>query len=161
MSYYTTFQLVWEDPSEDFSFAAALDVLIEQREDLPKEPIRIDGVVITPSGDKYTITPEKAETIELKRQGLRLLGKVLTERFGHTEEEARERKNFTALLMENESARWREYPTDMKRLSRAFPEMTFILYRDGEHSDDFTKEFFRDGVHKSVKARIVYDDPDF
>jgi hypothetical protein len=59
-----------------------------------------------------------------------------------------------------ESMKWYECSADMKRISKMYPDYTFLLEGEGEDSGDMWREFFKNGMSKRIKARVVFDDFD-
>lgn len=58
-----------------------------------------------------------------------------------------------------EEAKWYDHETDMRELSRKFPNMTFCLEGDGEDRDDMWREYYHNGDMEYCAAQIVYKEP--
>lgn len=58
-----------------------------------------------------------------------------------------------------EEAKWYDHETDMRELSRKFPNMTFCLEGDGEDRDDMWCEYYHNGDMEYCAAQIVYEEP--
>lgn len=58
-----------------------------------------------------------------------------------------------------DSMKWYESDSDMKTLSREYPEMLFLLTGDGEESDDFWRAFYKDGMGCEQQVHMCYDPP--
>ena len=69
-------------------------------------------------------------------------------------------KCWERVLSGDEEARWYENELEMARLSRFWPEVTFVLEGDGEQSDDLWRSYFRDGKVHAVEGKIVFADFD-
>lgn len=52
--------------------------------------------------------------------------------------------------------KWYEYRKDMLKLSRLFPNVTFILEGKGEEDGDLWKEYFKDNKNIRHNCRITY-----
>ena len=63
------------------------------------------------------------------------------------------------VLTNIDAVKWYDYATDMLALSRVYPNITFVMTREGEEFGDFTKEYFLNGKHEGVRAELVYPDP--
>ena len=70
-----------------------------------------------------------------------------------------DRDDFERILEHGTPVKWYEFKEDMTRLSLAYPKMIFVLHRSGEENGDMTREYFRNGQHRQVKARIEWDAP--
>lgn len=60
------------------------------------------------------------------------------------------------VLSGEEATLWYENEVEMARISRFWPEVTFILEGDGEQSDDLWRSYFQDGKVHAVEGRIVF-----
>lgn len=62
----------------------------------------------------------------------------------------------------NGLTKWYEHDRDMLRLSRAFPEVLFVLWGEGENTEDLWKCYYLDGRVQEAPARVEYPafDPD-
>lgn len=58
-----------------------------------------------------------------------------------------------------ESCKWYDNETDLKDVSRMFPNSIFKLSCDGEDSDDFHEDYFVNGEYEYCQGRITYDKP--
>lgn len=61
-----------------------------------------------------------------------------------------------ALIDENE-AKWYDHESDMRELSRRFPNTLFELHGEGEDSGDIWVKYFKNGKMQSCEARIEFD----
>ena len=50
-----------------------------------------------------------------------------------------------------QGCKWYEHETDLKRLSKKFPTVTFTLSGEGEEQGDVWRTIFRDGKHKTIE----------
>ena len=58
-----------------------------------------------------------------------------------------------------DEAKWYDHETDMRELSRKFPNMTFCLEGDGEDREDMWREYYHNGDMEYCPAQIVYEEP--
>ena len=58
-----------------------------------------------------------------------------------------------------ESAKWHELESDLRWLSKSYPNVMFHCYRNGEESEDFEKIYATGGKLQSVYGEVVY--PEF
>ncbi len=58
-----------------------------------------------------------------------------------------------------DTVKWYDHEKDMKTMSQRYPDVLFILSGDGEESDDFWKEYHKNGKVQRVKGSLVY--PEF
>ena len=56
----------------------------------------------------------------------------------------------------NGYTKWYEHDQDMFRLSRAFPEVLFILWGEGEEPEDLWKSYYLGGRVQEAPARVEY-----
>jgi len=56
-----------------------------------------------------------------------------------------------------DSCKWYDHETDMKRLSEQFPNVVFTLNGRGEESGDVWVKYFKNGKMQSSKAEIKLD----
>lgn len=62
-------------------------------------------------------------------------------------------------LIGGDSMKWYDHSEDMKKVAKAFPDVTFILRGDGEESGDIWKEYYRGDRFHSSEAEIVFHPP--
>ena len=55
--------------------------------------------------------------------------------------------------------KWYDHTEDMVEVSKQFPELTFVLYGEGEDSEDIWCEYFNNGDFEVTHAEIVYPQP--
>lgn len=53
-----------------------------------------------------------------------------------------------------ESCKWYEHETDVRRLSKLFPNVLFTLHGEGEENDDIWNKYFLNGKMQVEKAKI-------
>jgi len=53
-------------------------------------------------------------------------------------------------------AKWYEHENDLREFSKLYPDVLFELYGDGENSDDFWYEYFKDGKMQYAPVRFEY-----
>jgi hypothetical protein len=58
-----------------------------------------------------------------------------------------------------EGAKWYDYVEDMKKFSTKYPNLFFLMQREGEDAGDWTRLYVHDGVSYETLAQI--DWPDF
>ena len=58
-----------------------------------------------------------------------------------------------------ESSKWYNHDTDLKRFSQNHPEALFLLRGEGEDSGDIWREYYKNGKVQVCKAKLVF--PDF
>lgn len=58
-----------------------------------------------------------------------------------------------------DSMKWYDHEDDMLELSKRFPDVTFVLYGEGEERDDNWVAYYKNGDSEYCGARIVYDRP--
>ena len=54
-------------------------------------------------------------------------------------------------------AKWYEWETDMKTISKMYPGVLFTLEGEGEESGDLWQAYFKDGKVQVSRARIEFD----
>lgn len=57
------------------------------------------------------------------------------------------------------STKWYNHEEDMLEISRQFPDVTFVLYGEGENQGDMWEEYFCDGTAELCTAEIVFKKP--
>jgi len=62
-------------------------------------------------------------------------------------------------LCENGPIKWYEHDEDMKRLSRHFPDVVFILKGDGEDTGDQWVSYYKNGIMQNFRAKIIFPEP--
>lgn len=58
-----------------------------------------------------------------------------------------------------DSLKWYDHDDDMLKLSKMFPDVTFVLYGEGEERDDNWVTYYKNGDSEFCGAQIVYDRP--
>lgn len=66
-------------------------------------------------------------------------------------------KSFSSLR--NDSMKWYDHDADMLALSKAFPNIVFVLMGEGEDRDDNWISYYKNGVMEICRGTIVYDKP--
>lgn len=59
----------------------------------------------------------------------------------------------------SDSLKWYDHDDDMIEVSKQFPDITFILYGEGEDSDDIWKAYYKNGEMEAIQARVIFDEP--
>ena len=59
----------------------------------------------------------------------------------------------------SDEMKWYDHNYDMLEISKMFPDITFILYGEGEDHDDLWRAYYRNGEMEVVTARIIFDEP--
>ena len=54
---------------------------------------------------------------------------------------------------------WYDHEQDMIDISKEFPEATFMLDGDGEESEDFWRQYFKNGQSAVCQAELIYPEP--
>lgn len=67
---------------------------------------------------------------------------------------------FDDLGFTDNDAKWYDHEPELKEFSKKFPDALFILHGDGEGSDDFWYEYFRNGQVQIAPVRMEYDEYD-
>lgn len=57
-------------------------------------------------------------------------------------------------------AKWYNHQEDMAYLSMKFPGVLFTLYGNGDDSEDFWYEYYKNGMVQNCPAHITFDDYD-
>lgn len=55
--------------------------------------------------------------------------------------------------------KWYDHDEDMLALSKAFPNIVFVLTGEGEDRDDNWISYYKNGQIEVCHGRIVYDEP--
>ena len=55
--------------------------------------------------------------------------------------------------------KWYDHDDDLIALSKKFPDVTFVLYGEGEERDDNWITYYKNGDYEYCNGRIVYDRP--
>lgn len=64
--------------------------------------------------------------------------------------------DFWEQLSSTFNCKWYEYSSDMKNISKLFPELLFILTGKGEEPGDNWAEYHQNGKFQHVKAEITF-----
>jgi hypothetical protein len=64
------------------------------------------------------------------------------------------------LERETDPQKWYTYEDDMRKLSKKFPKVLFILSGSGEDSEDLWREYYLNGKRQRSKAVITYQEFD-
>lgn len=64
-------------------------------------------------------------------------------------------------LIGTESVKWYECEDHMKLISLMYPNITFVIYGDGEDSDDFWKGYYCNGASSIEGGVMTYHDNPF
>ena len=159
MGYLSIFALRWENAPKNFSILDVVECLVPP--DLPDKPMQVPltNIFIKPSGNgKFRIERTDGDVSGLTRQELFDLVRIINKEFALSNDEKNRRKFYLDVLTGEAREKWYGHTKEMLKVSRAYPEITFILDVDGDDSMDFSREYFRDGKHKTAKARLVYDE---
>jgi len=65
-------------------------------------------------------------------------------------------KNITFKALEDGSIKWYNHDEDMDAISKEMEDYVFVLYGDGEESDDKWKKIYYNGKHVGVNAEDYY-----
>lgn len=60
----------------------------------------------------------------------------------------------------SESCKWYEHETDMREMSKQFPNILFTMKGEGEESGDIWRRYYLNGKCQVVQAKLVFDDFD-
>ena len=63
-------------------------------------------------------------------------------------------------MISRDSMTWYDHDRDMMKLSKAFPDETFVLYGEGEEKGDLWKGYYKNGKMEICRAQIIYPEPD-
>lgn len=58
-----------------------------------------------------------------------------------------------------DSLKWYNYDYDMKEISLAYPDITFVLSGEGEEVGDMWKAYYNNGESERINAELVYPEP--
>ena len=58
----------------------------------------------------------------------------------------------------NNDTKWYDHDADLMEFSKSYPGTLFILYGDGESSEDFWYTYYRDGKVQHAPVRLEYDE---
>ena len=58
-----------------------------------------------------------------------------------------------------DSLKWYNYDEDMRRISLAYPDITFVLSGEGEEVEDMWKAYYNNGESEHIDAELVYPEP--
>ncbi len=65
----------------------------------------------------------------------------------------------TASWCLGDELKWYDHHDHMVEVSKQFPDIIFVLYGEGEESDDIWQEYFANGEYEEIYAEIVYPEP--
>ena len=82
-----------------------------------------------------------------------LISKFVNQKEGLDEEES----NFS--IFEDEE-KWYDCEENMKEYSLLYPDLIFMIHGDGEESEDFWDEYFKNGKKQFCPGKVLYDDYD-
>lgn len=54
-----------------------------------------------------------------------------------------------------DSVKWYDHETDMREISKQFPNVIFELHGEGENNEDIWDKYFRNGKMQACYAKIV------
>lgn len=60
----------------------------------------------------------------------------------------------------SDSCKWYEHENDMRKISKAFPDILFLLEGEGEDSGDMWKEYYLDGKMQRCQAKLTFEEFD-
>ena len=167
MGYLSTYNLTW-DPKELVSIGEILDNITGTVEPEMKKLVNHRQpswkVHLGPSnvkGFRYTIYGKNEDSPAYgSREDLLKLADLIINELGYTSQEKNNRDhrmNWYNILGGEYETKWYEYSENMTKLSNSYPEVTFILERNGEDDDDLVKHYYKNGEERSAKAQIVFD----
>ena len=55
--------------------------------------------------------------------------------------------------------KWYDHHDHMVEVSKQFPDIVFVLYGEGEESDDLWRKYFANGEYEETYAEIIYPKP--
>jgi hypothetical protein len=59
---------------------------------------------------------------------------------------------------DEEPHKWYTHEEDMRRMSKEFPDIIFLLEGEGEESGDIWKEYYKNGKIQRCQARLVFEE---
>ena len=59
-----------------------------------------------------------------------------------------------------DAVKWYNHEDDMKKFSKLYPELVFVLKGEGEESGDVWRKYFKNGKMHSCYVKLVFDDYD-
>jgi len=68
--------------------------------------------------------------------------------------------NGKELYNDAEACKWYDCDTDLKLLSKEYPNLLFTLSGKGEEAGDLWRNYYRNGHAQACRAKIIYDEPD-
>lgn len=110
----------------------------------------------TMSAKGKTLTPELVEEINKWLEERRIIGYALDEGAWGTLPEP---DMMCAEWYCFGEVKWYEHPEDMEALSKAFPEITFLLHGDGEDKHDEWDEYWLNGECERCIAITIIESP--
>jgi len=60
----------------------------------------------------------------------------------------------------HDSYKWYDHESDMKEVSKEFPNVLFTLKGEGEEAGDIWIKYFKNGKMQSCPAKLVFDEYD-
>lgn len=82
----------------------------------------------------------------------RLLGAITQ----YTFEEMESQTERSAILYNPDEIKWYDWDSDMEKVSRELPALTFEVYMDGESSDDYRQLIAKDGNVAVSHGELVF-----
>ena len=149
MGYYTRYDLEIEDPARQLTIEQVAEYFSPSTE-LPSawRGIDIGRLSVKPTlgnpGTHFTLSLREMNTfspkaMSISRDSLIKLATEITNKLSYSEEEKRDRQDhqrYLSILSGEDTTKWYEFATDMKRMSLKWPAVLFKLGREGESSDD-------------------------
>lgn len=64
---------------------------------------------------------------------------------------------YNAWVDQTDRTKWYDHDDFMKKLSKQFPNVVFILEGEGEGPEDIWKKYYKDGKVQVARAKITFD----